>query len=115
MRQNGTDMGKAAARAQWKRIEARLLRALARECRDPAISHWRPTDVADQLDLEAERREHPERFAATLRLPALYPEGETVPQRPTYDELKDAIVRWADNDDVRVTFADLASRLRATT
>ena len=120
-------LAKAAARAEWKRIEARVIRALAVQCRDPAVSHWKPTDIADQLDLEAERREHPEKFKPEVRLPMYHPydvDGVTEPvaQRPTYDELKNAIIAIGDDqpelEDSEIALDrcyDLAARLKATT
>jgi hypothetical protein len=93
VKRHDQEMVKQTTRAEWKRIEARLLRELAVQCRAPELQHWRPTDIADQMDLEAERREHPEKFAPALRLPLYHPadvDGVTEPValRPTYDRLR---------------------------
>lgn len=126
MKKHDQEMVKQTTRAEWKRIEARLLRELAVQCRAPEIGHWLPTDIADQLDLEAERREHPEKFAPALRLPMYHPDDvspvtEPVAKRPTYDELKNVILGyldWTTDEGLGVGLEHveaIGARLRATT
>jgi len=47
--------------------EARLLRDLVKILRAPGYDTWTARDVADWLEIEIERREHPEKFRPEYR------------------------------------------------